>query len=477
LSRQTLGDDKALQGEPPAPKLTFQGVADAPSRVDYAGPQGIIKDNDFNDDGFAIGGKFAPIAQRPVPPEFRFVDIFAIAHWARNIGKELTGIGEPSAGTGDAQDNAEGIVKGATFIAEQFLLASLNPGGLGVSALGLGAEDSNISGLNAVYNPLAIVASLLPARVYDPDIAPIVAGPLLGGDYKTSLLGKLFAANDLLTIKQQQSPQLVDIPGKPGTLTELLPEVSSFFDFVDAETIGPLDAAFPEEEEGVRETQISDEEIYVPFMFQDLRDDPPKYLYFRAFLKPGISETFTPDWQLNRYYGRVDQVPVYQGTIRTLNVAFDVVAWSPEDLPVMWNKLKKLQSMVYPFYDDRGFMKSGPIIRMRIGDLIAGSDNKGLPGYITSMDWSYDDGIWNIAEDARIPRKVAVSIGYTVLHDGNPGTYPNQEADIAPDGSEVLPTIAGSSFGAAKFTGAGSDSGTTIKVSPAEIRKIFKSQG
>jgi hypothetical protein len=168
---------------------------------------------------------------------------------------------------------------------------------------------------------------------------------------------------------------------------------------------------------------LEDSELYMPFSFQDLRKTVDQYLYFRAFLKEGINETFTPDWQTERYYGRVDQIPVYLGTIRSIALSFDVVAWEPSDLPLMYRKLHKLQSMVYPMYDTQGFMLAGPIIRMRVGDLFSATGKRGLPGYISSLDFNYDDGIWNTETDAKIPRKVTVSLGYTVLHDGNPGIY------------------------------------------------------
>lgn len=260
-------------------------------------------------------------------------------------------------------------------------------------------------------------------------------------------------------------------------------DLVSFANTVDAPGLvaAVTDVAFSplDETEGVLDATIEEENIYMPFMFQDLRDVEDRFLYFRAFLKPGMAETFTPDWQVERYYGRVDQVPIYMGTLRTLALSFDVVAWSPKDLPVMWKKLQKLQSMVYPFYNKGGFLKSGPIIRMRIGDLFANQLNKGLPGYITSMDWSYDDGIWNMKTDFKVPRKVTVSLGFTVLHDGNPGTYPfkgseatPQNIDFAADLNEQPKTTDGFTFGAGKIEN--KDGNVTIKVDTSEIRKIFE---
>jgi hypothetical protein len=260
-----------------------------------------------------------------------------------------------------------------------------------------------------------------------------------------------------------------DAPGLVAATTDV--------QFVEEEKI--KSGEFAQQSKGFAKTLIKEGNIYMPFMFQDLRDVEDQFLYFRAFLKPGLAETFTPDWQVERYYGRVDQVPIYMGTLRNLAVSFDVVAWSPADLPVMWRKLQKLQSMVYPFYNKGGFFKAGPIIRMRIGDLFANQANKGIPGYITSMDWSYDDGIWNLKTDFRVPRKVSVSIGFTVLHDGNPGVYPYKANESAPDNidfaadlNEQPKTTDGFTFGAGKITN--KDGNVQIKVDPSEIRKIFE---
>ena len=190
---------------------------------------------------------------------------------------------------------------------------------------------------------------------------------------------------------------------------------------------------------------IADAENYMPFMFEDLRLKTPEFLYFRAFIKSGLSENFAPEWTQTRYYGRVDQVPTYMGTTRTLSISFDVVAFSPKDLAVMWKKLKKLQSMVYPMYDTNGFMSAGPIVRIRLGDLIVSDSGRGLPGYITSMNYSYDNAIWEIEPKSKVPRNVSVSLSFTVLHDGNPGitadnVFGATTYAVDPKTKELVPT-------------------------------------
>lgn len=234
-----------------------------------------------------------------------------------------------------------------------------------------------------------------------------------------------------------------------------------------------VDAGFPFEEDDGTLTgdPFAGDELYMDLMFQDLRDPEDTFLYFRAFLKGDINETFTPDWQTNRYYGRVDQVPIYQGTNRTLNFTFDVAAFKPGDLPVVWRKLTKLQSLVYPTFDTRGFLNQGPLIRLRIGDLFAGENNKGLPGFISGMDWSFPDGIWNIEKNLKVPRLITVAISYTVIHDGNPGTYLLEQWDVNEEG-DVSYDSGGRTFGSARIS-ENAEGYTTFKVSAAEVRKIF----
>ncbi len=197
---------------------------------------------------------------------------------------------------------------------------------------------------------------------------------------------------------------------------------------------------------------IPDSQNYMPFYFQDLRDTTPQLLYFRAFLHDGLEENFAPNWNSENFYGRVDEVPTYTGTGRTLSLVFDIVAWSPKDLAPMYTKLHKLQSLVYPSYDSNAYLQAGPLVRMRIGDLIcaqspnASAAKKGLPGYINTLSFAYDE-IWNITEDYKVPRKVSVTLGYTVVHEGNPGIYPFSSIDANTPNAAGVPNVAGPQFG------------------------------
>jgi hypothetical protein len=90
------------------------------------------------------------------------------------------------------------------------------------------------------------------------------------------------------------------------------------------------------------------------------------------------------------------------------------------------------------------------------------------------MDWNFDDGIWNIETDWKVPRKVLISLGFTILHDGNPGIYPikgGTERLTEEERNSTTTTDGQRIFGVGRFPS--TDDGTEIQVSQAEMRKIF----
>jgi len=122
---------------------------------------------------------------------------------------------------------------------------------------------------------------------------------------------------------------------------------------------------------------------YVPFYFKDLRTN--EIISFHAFLGD-LSDSFTANYVSSEGFGRQDPVQMYKGTTRAISLSFHVVSTSPKDHDVMWYKINKLISMLYPQYTD-GIRVSNqetsfevpfsqvygasPLIRLRIGDVIS----------------------------------------------------------------------------------------------------------
>jgi len=174
-------------------------------------------------------------------------------------------------------------------------------------------------------------------------------------------------------------------------------------------------------QQGKQQTSIDDTEAYVPLSFTDLR--PVGTTFRTVFFRPLItefSENFTPEWNKAQYFGRVDPVATYQSTGRSIRLGFKLVAFGPEDIRTIYQKLHWLASMVYPEYDGNLSYRSGPVVRLRIGDIINADGpekSRGLPGIIDSLDFDYGDTLWELEKGNKIPRNIDVALSFTVLHD------------------------------------------------------------
>ena len=123
---------------------------------------------------------------------------------------------------------------------------------------------------------------------------------------------------------------------------------------------------------------------YVPFYFRDLRTD--EVISFHAFLED-LSDSFTANYTAVEGFGRQDPVQIYKGTNRSIGFSFHVVSTSPKDHDVMWYKINKLVSLLYPQYTDGIKVEdtvgnkfevpfsqvygASPLVRLRIGDVIS----------------------------------------------------------------------------------------------------------
>ncbi len=166
-------------------------------------------------------------------------------------------------------------------------------------------------------------------------------------------------------------------------------------------------------------SKVSDDEAFVPLSFTDLRPisgDSLRTVYFRPFITD-FREEFHPDWNKNHYFGRTDYVATYQSTGRTINIGFTIHAFSPEDLKFIYAKLNWLTSMVYPSYDSNLAFVAGPVVRMRIGDVISSETGLGIPGIIENLTYDYGGSLWELKEKYKVPRGIKISLSFVVLHD------------------------------------------------------------
>lgn len=168
---------------------------------------------------------------------------------------------------------------------------------------------------------------------------------------------------------------------------------------------------------------VDDDDVRLPLCFTDLRKDPASDSYRHVFFQPMnlvVNESFNPNWNETQAFGRVDQMVGYVGTSRTWSVSFECHAFVPEDLAAMYHKMTWLTSMVYPTYGSDALLRSGPVCRMRIGDLAATSEG-GIPGVIRSLSFDFAECLWELKRGMKVPRSFGVQLDYMVLHDGPVG--------------------------------------------------------
>jgi hypothetical protein len=132
----------------------------------------------------------------------------------------------------------------------------------------------------------------------------------------------------------------------------------------------------------VKALELELEADYMPFYFHDLRTN--EIVSFNAFLSD-MSDSFNVEWDSSTPYGRVEPVHQYKGTTRDINIGFFVVSTNPADFDVMWAKVNKLLTLIYPQYtkgreitstNQSKFIQpfsqipaASPVFRFRLGDV------------------------------------------------------------------------------------------------------------
>lgn len=168
---------------------------------------------------------------------------------------------------------------------------------------------------------------------------------------------------------------------------------------------------------------VDDDDARLPISFTDVRQVPGerfRSVYFRPE-NVAVGMSYAPEYSDSSAFGRVDPIIGYQRTTRTVNLSFEVHAFAPEDLQLMYNKMTWLSSMVYPSYGNDSLMRSGPVTRIRIGDLVA-TDLGGVAGVIRSLNFDFAEAMWELQRGMKVPRSYKVSLDFLCLHDGPVGT-------------------------------------------------------
>lgn len=138
-----------------------------------------------------------------------------------------------------------------------------------------------------------------------------------------------------------------------------------------------------------------------------------KKIYFRSYIT-GLTDTFTPSWQSQKFFGNPYNFYTYDGIERSVSFKLNVIAFSITELVGNWDKLEKLATQVYPTMHDK--YVTPPIIEFTIGNLYIDRT-----GYIESLTYTFpENGTWETTADGIIvPKFIDVDITIKLIQNAN----------------------------------------------------------
>lgn len=134
-----------------------------------------------------------------------------------------------------------------------------------------------------------------------------------------------------------------------------------------------------------------------------------KKTHFRALLT-GISETVTPSWNSNKFYGNPFEFYTYSGVSRAVTFSLMIYCSNPVELAYNWEKINALTKYTYPTIGDtktEGKVMNPPIIDFRLGDIY-----NTQTGYISSLSYTFpENGTWETdPKIGLLPKIIEVSV-------------------------------------------------------------------
>jgi len=142
-----------------------------------------------------------------------------------------------------------------------------------------------------------------------------------------------------------------------------------------------------------------------------------QFLYFRGYIT-GITENLTPTWNPTTYIGRSEDVWIYQKGERDISFNLRVAPANQTEFDIMYDKLNKLTSLVYPEYTLNRM--NAPFTELYMAHI--GSPAKGQFGYFKSITYTVNEqGDWDALTSR--PRVFDIALSYQILHKEPPQAY------------------------------------------------------
>ena len=156
---------------------------------------------------------------------------------------------------------------------------------------------------------------------------------------------------------------------------------------------------------------------------------------FPAFLST-FTQTFSSNWSTEEVYGRNDPIATFQGTKRSISLAFDVPSHNVASAKASLGKCNMLAQFLYPGYlktrpttakhSPGKIISRPPLVKVKFANLIAGNNGSdGLLGYLSGLELnpSLEMGMFQDG-GSFYPKVIALSFTLNVLHQDDLGFGP-----------------------------------------------------
>ena len=187
-------------------------------------------------------------------------------------------------------------------------------------------------------------------------------------------------------------------------------------------------------------------EMYISFKHLD----SGQTVYFKAFIT-NLVDTYSADWTRETIYGRVDPVPIYAQTQRSISLNLTVPADSIGEAYENLGRAQKLVQFLYPSYvsngDESRTITKSPLIRLKAMNLVSQGEpfevkedtsrtdyyknytsdadpDNGLLGFINGLTVMHnlenEAGVFEKALNTVLPKQIGLSLTFMPIHEENP---------------------------------------------------------
>lgn len=160
---------------------------------------------------------------------------------------------------------------------------------------------------------------------------------------------------------------------------------------------------------------------------------------FKAFLT-SYDDNFSSEWSSERVYGRMDPIHTFQGTTRTISLAWDVPSADLTEAEKNFKNAQSMYAMLYPAYRGAtkekpgqpatpGIITAPPLIKLKFANLIYDANvshegsqdsakNSGLLGWLAELSFAPDleAGFFDERPGFLIPQTIKLNCTFNVLH-------------------------------------------------------------